>query len=127
MKTGQHKDHGLEAPFGQLSECHRRIEVFLTVLLTVADSKRGGRLAEADREILTAGFHYFRAVIPRHAADEEHSLFPRLRSSADPHAKEGCRRATRGHSGNIWLRWSACTVVTSPLKTTNSFRWRNAC
>ena len=95
MKTGQHKDHGLEAPFGQLSECHRRIEVFLTVLLTVADSKRGGRLAEADREILTAGFHYFRAVIPRHAADEEHSLFPRLCFSADPHAKAAIRMVER--------------------------------
>lgn len=42
MKTGQRMDHGLEAPFGLLSDCHRRIEGFLSVLLTVADSRRGG-------------------------------------------------------------------------------------
>src|SRR5687767_373677 len=85
--TSSAMDHGLEAPFGQLSECHRRIEGFLTVLLTVADSRRGGTLAEGDREILTAGLHYFRTITPRHSADEEQSIFARLRSSADPHAR----------------------------------------
>ena len=119
MKSGQPMDHGLEAPFGLLSECHRRIEGFLTVLLTVADGMRGGTLAEADREILTTGLHYFRTVIPRHAADEEHSLFPRLRSSADPHAKaaiqmveglEADHRVVEDHHdavevlGRRWLR-----------------------
>ena len=88
-------DHGLEAPFGQLSECHRRLEGFLTVLLTVADGRRGGTLAEGDREILTAGLHYFRTVTPRHSADEEQSLFPRLRSSADPHARAAIRIVER--------------------------------
>ena len=94
-KIGQRMDHGLEAPFGLLSECHRRIEEFLSALLTVADSRRGGTLAEADREILTAGLHYFRTVTPRHCADEEQSLFPRLRSSTDPHAKAAIRIVER--------------------------------
>jgi hemerythrin-like domain-containing protein len=95
MKTGQHLDHDLEAPLGLLSECHRRIEGFLSVLLTVADSRRGGTLAEDDRELLTAGLHYFRTVTPRHCADEEQSLFPRLRSSADPHVKAAIRMVER--------------------------------
>jgi hemerythrin-like domain-containing protein len=94
-KIGQRMDQGLEAPFGLLSECHRRIEGFLSALLTVADSRRGGTLAEADREILTAGLHYFRTVTPRHWADEEQSLFPRLRSSEDPHAKAAIRMVER--------------------------------
>ena len=94
-KIGQRMDHGLEAPFGLLSECHRRIEEFLSALLTVADSRRGGTLAEADREILTAGLHYFRTVTPRHCADEEQSLFSRLRSSTDPHAKAAIRIVER--------------------------------
>ena len=95
MKTGQSLDHGLEAPFRLLSECHRRIEEFLSVLLTVADRRRGGPLAEADREILTAGLRFFRTVIPRHCADEEQSFFPRLRSSLDPHAKAAIRMVER--------------------------------
>ena len=95
MKTGQHLDHDLEAPLGLLSECHRRIEGFLSVLLTVADSRRGGTLAEDDRDLLTAGLHYFRTVTPRHSADEEQSLFPRLRTSADPHAKAAIRMIER--------------------------------
>ena len=95
MKTGQPMNHGLEAPFGLLSECHRRIEGFLSLLLTVADSRRGGTLAETDREILTAGLHYFRTVTPRYAADEEQSLFPRLRSSADPQARAAIRMVER--------------------------------
>ena len=88
-------DHGFEAPFALLSECHRRTEGFLSVLLTVADNRRGGTLAETDREILSAGLHYFRTATPRHSADEEQSLFPRLRSSADPHAKAAIRIVER--------------------------------
>ena len=119
MKTGQSLDHGLEAPFGRLSECHRRIEEFLSVLLTVADRRRGGTLAEADREILTAGLNFFRTVTPRHSADEEQSLFPRLRSSTDPLAQavirmvdwlEADHRVVEDHHdavdvlGRRWLR-----------------------
>ena len=95
MRTGQPMDHRPEAPFGLLSECHRRIEGFLSLLLSVADSRRGGTLAEADREVLTAGLYYLRTVTPRHSVDEEQSLFPRLRSSEDPHAKTAIRMIER--------------------------------
>ncbi len=95
MRTGQPMDDALEAPFGLLSECHRRIEGFLSVLLTVADGRRGGALAESDRDILVAGLRYFRTITPRHSADEEQSLFARLRSSENPHAKAAIRMVER--------------------------------
>ena len=94
-KTGQRMDQGFEAPFGPLSEGHRRTEGLLSGLLTVADGRRGGALAEPDREALTAGLHYFRTVLPRHSADEEQSLFPRLRASDDSQAKAAIRMVER--------------------------------
>ena len=91
MKTGQSREQGVETPFGPLREGHRRIEGLLSQLVTVADGRRGGALAEPDREALTAGLHFFRTVLPRHSADEEQSLFPRLRASGDSQAKTAIR------------------------------------
>lgn len=87
VKIGQGTDHGFDAPLGLLSDCHRRIERFLGVLLVVANERRGGTLTDSDRMVLEAALHYFATAAPRHSADEEDSLFPRLRSSADPQAQ----------------------------------------
>ena len=92
VKIGQPMDHGFDAPLGLLSDCHRRIEHFLKVLVTVADVRRGAPLLAADRRILEAALHYFRTAAPRHSADEEHSLFPRLRRSTDPDAVAALQR-----------------------------------
>jgi hemerythrin-like domain-containing protein len=92
VKIGQSLDHGFDAPLGLLSDCHRRIEHFLKVLVTVADVRRGAALLPADRRILEAALHYFRTAAPRHSADEEQSLFPRLRRSTDPAAVAALER-----------------------------------
>lgn len=92
VKIGGPVDHGFDAPLGLLSDCHRRIERFLAVLVTIADVRRGGPLAPADRDAFAAALHYFRTAAPRHSADEEESLFPRLRASTDPAAKEALAR-----------------------------------
>jgi hemerythrin-like domain-containing protein len=63
--------------------------------VTVADTRRGAELTTLDREALTAALHYFRTAAPRHSADEEQSLFPRLRSSNDPQAKAAVARLDR--------------------------------
>jgi hemerythrin-like domain-containing protein len=85
IKIGQSADHGFDEPLGLLSDCHRRIERFLDVLLQIA--RAGGRpLPQADREALSVSLHYFRAAAPRHTADEEQSLFPRLRATPDVRA-----------------------------------------
>jgi hemerythrin-like domain-containing protein len=83
VKIGQPTDHGFDSPLGLLSDCHRRIEQFLSVLVTIADVRGGGELPAEDRRALEGALHYFQAAAPRHTADEEESLFPRLRASGD--------------------------------------------
>jgi hemerythrin-like domain-containing protein len=83
VKIGQRADHGFDEPLGLLSDCHRRIEQFLSVLVTIADRRHGGTLPPEDRHALEQALRYFATAAPRHSADEEDSLFPRLRSSGD--------------------------------------------
>ena len=92
VKIGQPVDHGFDAPLGLLSDCHRRIERFLSVLVALADTRRGAELTPPDRDALEAALHYFRTAAPRHSADEEQSLFPRLRSATDPAARAALER-----------------------------------
>src|SRR5262245_53181747 len=86
LKIGHRPDHDFHEPLGLLSDCHRRIEHFLAVLTTIANQARGGTLTDAQRAQLDAAATYFVTAAPRHTADEEDSLFPRLRASLDPEA-----------------------------------------
>ena len=84
IQIGQRVDHGFDKPLGLLSDCHRRIEHFLQVLATVAKEVAGGPLTTAYRSALEGSLRYFAVAAPRHTADEEVSLFPRLRNRGDP-------------------------------------------
>lgn len=86
IQIGQRADHGFDEPLGLLSDCHRRIEHFLGVLATVAADAAGASLSAAHQRALEGALRYFAVAAPKHTADEEVSLFPRLRSSADPAA-----------------------------------------
>ena len=66
-------------PIGMLGDCHRRIEMFLNVLVRVAEQAQGGALDEERRGAMESALRYFREAAPKHTADEEESLFPRLR------------------------------------------------
>ena len=88
IKIGQPRDHGFDEPLGLLSDCHRRIENFLQVLLAIAAQMNGGPLTAADRSQLDGALYYFATAAPRHTADEEKSLFPRLRAVRDRAARE---------------------------------------
>jgi hemerythrin-like domain-containing protein len=74
-------------PIGLLSDCHRRIERFLSVLDQIADLARGGPLTDEQRKSLDSALTYFRQPATKHTADEEESLFPRLRSVDTPEAR----------------------------------------
>lgn len=87
VKIGQPLDHGFDSPLGLLSDCHRRIERFLLALVAIARSRRGTSLTRQERDVLEGALRYFSTAAPRHSADEEESLFPRLRASPDPHAR----------------------------------------
>ncbi len=72
------KTHSFLDPTALLSDCHRRIEMFLRSLERVADVIDKPLEADA-RTALETSLRYFREAAPKHTADEEESLFPRLR------------------------------------------------
>jgi hemerythrin-like domain-containing protein len=77
-------------PLGMLRACHRRIERALDVTERVAAMERAGPLHDAACEALRQTLHYFATGVPRHSADEDESLFPRLRAAGSDvlHAAE---------------------------------------
>lgn len=79
IQLGQRPSPGFEDPLGLLSDCHRRIERFLDVLIRVVDQSADGALKPEHREPLEGALRYFRVAAPKHTQDEESSLFPRLR------------------------------------------------
>ena len=106
-------------PIGMLGDCHRRIEMFLNVLVCVAEQVQGEALNEEQRGALQTALRYFREAAPKHTADEEQSLFPRLRRIASPDVRTLMARiesleeehicADRSHGevddlGQRWLR-----------------------
>jgi hypothetical protein len=66
-------------PIGMLGDCHRRIVQFLSGLVALSENS-GGALSGEHRTLLATSLRYFRESAPKHTADEEESLFPRLRS-----------------------------------------------
>jgi hemerythrin-like domain-containing protein len=67
-------------PLGMLGDCHRRIARFLEALISVTEQARGGGLNDEQREALEKALTYFHDAAPKHTADEEDSLFPRVRA-----------------------------------------------
>ncbi|MGC9224493.1 MAG: hemerythrin domain-containing protein [Terracidiphilus sp.] len=88
IQIGAKPDSGFDDPIGMLVDCHRRIEHFLDILCLVAGRARGRGLTDEEREAVEASLQYFRAGGQRHNADEEASLFPRLRAATADQAAE---------------------------------------
>lgn len=86
IQIGQKKESDFTDPLGLLSDCHRRIEHFLAVLIRLCDKAKGGSLDAGERELLDKASTYFRNAAPKHTADEERSLFPRLRALTESEA-----------------------------------------
>ena len=85
------KSHSFSEPTGLLSDCHRRIEMFLGSLERVAEMT-DRPLNSDSRQALDAALRYFREAAPKHTADEEESLFPRLRQMNHPELEAAIRR-----------------------------------
>lgn len=84
IQIGAKPDAGFDDPLGMLKDCHRRIENFLRILCTVAQRANGRALTQEENEAIHATLHYFHVGGVRHNADEEESLFPRMRAEAAP-------------------------------------------
>jgi hemerythrin-like domain-containing protein len=115
---GAKRESDFSNPIGLLGDCHRRIERFLSVLIQVAKQAHGEPLTEEQRSALDAALRYFREAAPKHTADEERSLFPRLRRLNRPDVKavlarmdsleQDHQQAQSSHSeidrlGQLWL------------------------
>jgi|SRR5579872_1064339 len=83
--------HDFSDPTGLLSDCHRRIEMFLGTLDAVARGIDHTLPDEAIRA-LDSALRYFREAAPKHTSDEEESLFPRLRQVHHPDVESALAR-----------------------------------
>jgi hemerythrin-like domain-containing protein len=81
IQIGARPDSGFDDPIGMLKDCHRRIESFLGILCVVVDRAQGRNLTNEENDAVKVALQYFRTGGQRHTADEEESLFPRLRKS----------------------------------------------
>lgn len=98
-------------PLGLLTDCHRRIEAAIEVLEAAA--AWSGPLDEERREALSRALRFFREMAPKHTADEERSLFPRLRAKGEElpelaaleadHATADAWHAALDRIGCAWL------------------------
>lgn len=95
------KAHNFSNPTGLLSDCHRRIEMFLGALKVVATTI-DQPLTEETTQALTAALRYFREAAPKHTADEEESLFPRLRGVNDPDARAALAQLEQLEKDHQW-------------------------
>ena len=78
---GDKPDSDFKDPIGLLEDCHRRIEKFLDALVKVATRAQCNALNEEERSAVETALQYFRHAAPKHTADEEESLFPRMRAT----------------------------------------------
>ena len=83
IQIGQKPSPTFQQPLELLSDCHRRVESFLHALILVTEQAGGGDLNAQQREALETALRYFREAAPKHTADEEESLFPRMRGLGD--------------------------------------------
>jgi hemerythrin-like domain-containing protein len=124
VKIGATPEHNFDQPLELLSDCHRRIERFLAALSQIAAIAHGRGLVENERGSVTTALKYFREAAPRHTADEEESLFPRMRSCSGEEVAAALKkvdaleadhgRANRLHAevDEIFSEWLERTVIT---------------
>ncbi len=80
VQIGAKPDSGFDDPIGMLIDCHRRIESFLHILCVVGARAANRSLTDEEIKAVQSALQYFRVGGQRHTADEEESLFPRLRA-----------------------------------------------
>lgn len=81
VKLGAPKLADFKDPIGVLTSCHRRIEHFIGILETLVASDVPIPLDMERRKALESSLNYFRNSAPKHVADEDESLFPRLKKA----------------------------------------------
>jgi len=80
VRTGVRLDWEFDDPIGVLKDCHRKIRRSLHVLWVIADRAAGRELTSDEIAAVRSAMNCLRVDGSRHTADEERSLFPRLRA-----------------------------------------------
>lgn len=123
-QIGAKRESDFSEPLGMLSDCHKRIQFFLKDLVRLAENSEEP-LDDMRRTALERALRYFRESGPRHTADEEESLFPRLRALKDARLNEALEnvelleadheRANVAHEAvdGIGVRWLADGVLST--------------
>ncbi|MDB6029395.1 MAG: Hemerythrin cation binding domain protein [Verrucomicrobiales bacterium] len=106
IQIGQKLSPTFQQPLELLSDCHRRVESFLHALIVVAEQSRGGELNELQRDALETALRYFREAAPKHTADEEESLFPRMRKLAGDATREALAKIQALEADHQIAKWS---------------------
>lgn len=121
VQIGAKPDSGFNNPIGMLTDCHRRIERFLHILCTVAAQASGRSLNQEETDAVIAALHYFNEGGRRHNADEEQSLFPRIRAAESgshlddlAHLEDDHRRTEQLHHQveALYRKWIASSALT---------------
>jgi hemerythrin-like domain-containing protein len=110
IQIGAKPDSGFDDPIGMLTDCHRRIEHFLNILCLVVERAHGRALTQEETGAVEAAIHYFRVGGKRHNADEEESLFPRLRLSGASGALDDIESLEHDHQTADSLHTTAETL-----------------
>jgi hemerythrin-like domain-containing protein len=95
------KTHNFSDPTGLLSDCHRRIEMFLGTFEAVAKLIDRPATEETSRALESA-LRYFTQAAPKHTADEEESLFPRLRQVQHPEVQSAFSQLEQLEDEHRW-------------------------
>lgn len=88
ISIGKQPENDFTNPLGMLSDCHRRIEKFLHLLVSITEQAKGAALTEEQRDAFQKALHYFQKSAPNHTQDEEASLFPRMQAANQSLASE---------------------------------------
>jgi hemerythrin-like domain-containing protein len=114
IQIGAKPDSGFDDPIGMLTDCHRRIEHFLNILFVVAGRAQRRSLTVEETAAIHAALQYFRVGGERHTADEEKSLFPRIRTELGSGISEELERLEDDHDSaaglhaaveTLYLKW----------------------
>jgi hemerythrin-like domain-containing protein len=113
VQIGAKPDSGYDDPLGMLQDCHRRIEHFLHLLHQIGTSTSCTALTPEAIKAVEAALQYFRTSGPKHNADEEESVFPRLRTGIAADKLEQIDRLERDHDRAALLHDSVDLLFSS--------------
>lgn len=98
-------------PVGRLRECHEKLRKFSATAVRLAGAE--GASVDDVREAASGVVKYFTQALPRHTADEDESLLPRL-MGLDPDVDEELiemEREHREHEGAIGELITLCRAL----------------